>query len=69
MTKVENRAWFLVEDGRAPLYFHVMYDAEKSGYSQIYFKLGKPLDLGLFYLYLYCKLGKPAKEMISRLNF
>ena len=46
MTKVENRAWFIKEDGRAPLYFHVMYDEDKSGINGLDFKLGKPLDLG-----------------------
>jgi hypothetical protein len=46
MTKVENRAWFLSEDGRAPLYFHVMYDADKSGISGLDFAKGQYIDLG-----------------------
>jgi hypothetical protein len=46
MTKVENRAWFLSKDGRAPLYFHVMYDADKSGINMIDFNQGKYIDLG-----------------------
>ena len=46
MTKVENRTWFLSEDGRAPLYFHVMYDADKSGISGLNFAKGQYIDLG-----------------------
>jgi len=46
MTKVKNRAWFLSEDGRAPLYFHVMYDEEKSGINMLEFKKGEYIDMG-----------------------
>lgn len=44
--KKENRAWFISEDGRAPLYFYVMFDRKKSGFSEIDFKMGEKVDLG-----------------------
>ena len=46
MTKVKNRAWFIKKDGRAPLYFHVMYDENKSGISRLDFAKGRYIDLG-----------------------
>ncbi|WHA04526.1 hypothetical protein N3Z17_04720 [Candidatus Bandiella numerosa] len=46
MTKVENRAWFLSKDGRAPLYFHVMYDEDKSGVNRLDFTKGQYINLG-----------------------
>jgi|GEM_PF-1867268 len=41
----ENRAWFLAEDGRAPLYFYVMFDQAKNKLEEIDFLLGKPVNL------------------------
>ena len=45
MTRVENRAWFLSADGRAPLYFHVLYDDKKNRIHFLNFTKGKYISL------------------------